>query len=49
MGATWTLRPHDGRFDGLLPCAVPGALFYTSDGHVAQGNGEVSIAAIEIS
>ncbi len=31
------------------PVQVPGTLFYTSDGHEAQGNGEVSIAAIEIS
>ncbi|MDP9480908.1 MAG: acetamidase/formamidase family protein [Actinomycetota bacterium] len=31
------------------PVQVPGALLYTSDGHAAQGNGEVSLTAIETS
>lgn len=30
-----------------LPIAVPGALFSAGDGHAAQGDGEVSITAIE--
>jgi acetamidase/formamidase len=30
-----------------LPVQVPGALFHTGDPHAAQGNGEVSISAIE--
>jgi acetamidase/formamidase len=30
-----------------LPIAVPGALFHTGDPHAAQGNGEISISAIE--
>ncbi len=29
------------------PVQVPGALFYTSDCHAVQGNGEVSLTAIE--
>jgi acetamidase/formamidase len=32
-----------------LPVFNPGALFYTGDGHAAQGDGEVDGAAIEIS
>lgn len=31
------------------PVQVPGALLYTSDGHAAQGNGEVSLTAVETS
>lgn len=31
------------------PVQVPGAMLYTSDGHAAQGNGEVSLTAIETS
>lgn len=30
-----------------LPIAVPGGLFSTGDGHAAQGDGEVSVTAIE--
>jgi acetamidase/formamidase len=30
-----------------LPVQVPGALFYVSDSHFAQGNGEVDLTAIE--
>ena len=30
-----------------LPVQIPGALFHTGDPHAAQGNGEVSISAIE--
>lgn len=33
----------------FYPVQVPGALLYTSDGHAAQGNGEVSLTAIETS
>ena len=33
----------------FYPVQVPGALIYTSDGHAAQGNGEVSLTAIETS
>jgi len=33
----------------FYPVQVPGALFYTGDGHAAQGNGEVSLNAIETS
>lgn len=33
----------------FYPVKVPGALLYTSDGHAAQGNGEVSLTAIETS
>lgn len=33
----------------FLPIAVPGALFYTGDGHAAQGDGEVSVTALETS
>lgn len=33
----------------FYPVQVPGALFYTSDGHAAQGNGEVSLTALETS
>ncbi|MDN5698230.1 MAG: acetamidase/formamidase family protein, partial [Rubrobacter sp.] len=33
----------------FYPVQVPGALVYTSDGHAAQGNGEVSLTAIETS
>ncbi|MBA2443030.1 MAG: acetamidase/formamidase family protein [Rubrobacter sp.] len=33
----------------FYPVQVPGALLYTSDGHSAQGNGEVSLTAIESS
>jgi acetamidase/formamidase len=33
----------------FYPVQVPGALFYTGDGHAAQGNGEVSLTAIETS
>jgi acetamidase/formamidase len=32
-----------------LPVLVPGALFYVSESHFAQGNGEVSLTAIEAS
>jgi acetamidase/formamidase len=31
------------------PVQVPGALLYTGDGHAAQGDGEVSLTAIETS
>ena len=31
-----------------LPIAVPGGLFSTGDGHGAQGDGEVSVTAIEV-
>lgn len=31
------------------PVQIPGALLYTADGHAAQGNGEVSLTAIETS
>jgi acetamidase/formamidase len=31
-----------------LPVAVPGGLFSTGDGHGAQGDGEVSVTAIEV-
>lgn len=30
-----------------LPVQIPGALFHTGDPHAAQGNGEVSISAVE--
>lgn len=30
-----------------LPVEVPGALFYVSDSHFSQGNGEVDLTAIE--
>ncbi len=30
-----------------LPVQVPGALFFTGDGHAAQGNGEVNLTALE--
>ena len=30
-----------------LPIFVPGALFYTGDPHMAQGNGEVALTALE--
>jgi acetamidase/formamidase len=30
-----------------LPITLPGALFYCGDGHGAQGDGEVSVTAIE--
>jgi acetamidase/formamidase len=33
----------------FLPIQVTGGLFYTGDGHGAQGNGEVNITAIEAS
>lgn len=33
----------------FYPVQVPGALLYTSDGHASQGNGEVSLTAIETS
>jgi acetamidase/formamidase len=33
----------------FYPVQVPGALIYTSDGHTAQGNGEISLTAIETS
>lgn len=33
----------------FYPVQVPGALLYTGDGHAAQGNGEVSLTAIETS
>ena len=51
-------RENGGNFDVkqltrgaklLLPVSVPGALFSTGDGHFAQGDGEVSLTAIEIS
>lgn len=29
------------------PVQVPGALFYTGDGHYSQGDGEVSLTALE--
>ena len=32
-----------------LPVQVPGALFFTGDGHGAQGNGEVNLTALETS
>lgn len=32
-----------------LPIAVDGALFYAGDGHAAQGDGEVSVTALETS
>lgn len=32
-----------------LPVQVPGALFYASDPHAAQGNGEVALTALELS
>lgn len=30
-----------------LPVQVPGALFFTGDGHAVQGNGEVNLTALE--
>jgi acetamidase/formamidase len=33
----------------FLPVYVPGALFQAGDGHAAQGNGEVTITALETS
>lgn len=30
-----------------LPVQVPGALFFTGDGHAAQGNGEVNLTGLE--
>ena len=33
----------------FLPVHVPGALFQVSDGHAAQGNGEVDVSALETS
>jgi acetamidase/formamidase len=33
----------------FYPVQAEGALFYTSDGHAAQGNGEVSLTTIETS
>jgi formamidase len=50
-------RENGGNFDVkqlskgsklLLPVAVPGALFSTGDGHLAQGDGEVCVTAIEM-
>lgn len=50
-------RENGGNFDVkqltrgsklLLPVYVPGALFSTGDGHYAQGDGEVSVTAIEM-
>ncbi|MBV7429331.1 MULTISPECIES: acetamidase/formamidase family protein [unclassified Acidovorax] len=32
-----------------LPVQVPGALFFTGDGHGVQGNGEVNLTALETS
>lgn len=32
-----------------LPVQVPGALFYTGDGHAAQGNGAVNLTGLEAS
>ena len=32
----------------VLPVFVPGALFSTGDGHFAQGDGEVSVTAVEM-
>jgi len=57
-GAHWTgpPRPTGGNMDvrhlGIgstvfLPVAVPGALFSTGDCHLAQGDGEVCLTAIE--
>ena len=51
-------RENGGNFDVkqltkgaklFLPVSVPGALFSTGDGHYAQGDGEVSVTAIEMS
>ncbi|MFT4564425.1 MAG: formamidase [Gammaproteobacteria bacterium] len=50
-------RENGGNFDVkqltkgaklYLPVSVPGALFSTGDGHFAQGDGEVSLTAIEM-
>lgn len=50
-------RENGGNFDVkqltrgarlFLPVSVPGALFSTGDGHFAQGDGEVSVTAVEM-
>ena len=50
-------RENGGNFDVkqltrgsklVLPVFVPGALFSTGDGHFAQGDGEVSVTAVEM-
>lgn len=50
-------RENGGNFDVkqltkgaklYLPVSVPGALFSTGDGHFAQGDGEVSVTAVEV-
>ncbi|MBI3969087.1 MAG: acetamidase/formamidase family protein [Chloroflexi bacterium] len=53
---TFAPGPHGGNLDNkelvagatlYLPVWVPGALFATGDGHATQGDGEVSVTAIE--